>query len=285
MDEANVSSVAISVNPGSDYSADARIREAKGGTLIRALVVLMLLVAAQGIPADFAQNVTPHYYYHRGSVLRSVERPTDEQIEQWWLAGRKESADKWKENEKVEIARAKPVVLEGGEQAFLCLLNFYDRPYNFRTAVVLARPHLKAAQEIKGLWRKFAVYDVDNDGVSEIVIEGSVTAHGSTEGTKSILRFDGWKPIVLHEQEFGDYLGYCGEEDTGWKCHSKEVYWQFTDLNGDGMTDLVELVIYREGPERDQLKWRTEVHAYLLKGKKFIEVTPDLKLVEDLDSK
>jgi hypothetical protein len=68
----------------------------------------------------------------------------------------------------------------------------------------------------------------------------------------------------------------CGRSESGRPCSSKEVKWFFTDLDGDGAEDLVELIIYRHGEERDQLHWKTQVNSYLLKDKKMVSVSPGL---------
>ncbi len=63
-----------------------------------------------------------------------------------------------------------------------------------------------------------------------------------TEVRKVIFYFDGWKPVILHERKFiEDNLGSgCSAEDDR-MCHREVVTWTFTDIDRDGVKDLVEL--------------------------------------------
>jgi hypothetical protein len=47
------------------------------------------------------------------------------------------------------------------------------------------------------------------------------------------------------------------------------------DVDGDGRQDLVELIDCGEGPEPDDLTWKTKVNVYLFKEKKLVLVSPD----------
>jgi hypothetical protein len=235
------------------------------------LAILGLFIALPVLAGAMETDVTPHYQRQLPPLSQTPQRPSDEQIKRWWLPART-----WQECEMLDIIKVEPVVLESREKAFLCSVGFPDRPRLFLSGALLVRPELEEAREIPEIWRDFEVYDFDRDGISEIFTWGYSLGTGYIGGWKSILHFDGWVPVILHKQEFGDDLNSCGKEVIGRSCHSKEVYWSFTDLDGDGNIDLVETLIYKEGEEPEQLKWRSEVHAFLLKDKKFIAVTPDL---------
>jgi hypothetical protein len=237
-------------------------------------IVVVLFALAPTLAAGMEKDITPHYCapYACGPVRSSLQQPSLDEIREWWFPMRT-----WEECKDLSIERIERVVLESHEEAFLCEVWFPDRPRLFLSGALLVRPNLKEAREIAEMWRDFEVYDFDGDGVSEIVTWGYGLAQGHTDGWKSILHFDGWEPVILHKQNFGDSLGCCGKEIIGRECDSKEVYWSFTDLDGDGKIDLMELLIYKEGPEPEQLKWKTETHAYLFKGGKLVPATPNLK--------
>lgn len=200
------------------------------------------------------------------------ETPNHEQIRKWWFPGRN-----WKQCKELTIDRIEPVALESGEQAFLCSVGFPDRARLFLAGSLLVRPNLQAATELDVVFEDFDIYDLDGDGISEVVTWGCGLGQGQTACRRNILRIRGWDPVILYQRQFGDNLGACGQEMMGRNCRSLEVYWSFADLNGDNKIDLLELLVYKEGPDTDQLKWRTETKAYLLKDGKFVQASPDLE--------
>ncbi len=197
--------------------------------------------------------------------------PSKAQIYEWWpLEDRKQP------DEPLEIGSVVPVVLKGGEEAFLCAVDFPDRPRGDRYGTLLVRLHLKEARHVHVPQGVNEVIDLDADGISEVLMSWSFMAQGLLYANRTIGYFDGWEYVVLHEQSFGNDLGWCGKKYYGRDCESKEVHWSFTDLNGDGTKDLVEILIFEDGDEPDKLKSRIEVRAYLFKDKKFVPITPDM---------
>ncbi len=239
----------IHVPDGSAFDMDA---------MLCTLIILSLLM---GVPA-FA-------------VGPADRAPTHSQIMKWWKPG-----DTYKPDEAMEIGDVQLVRLVNGEKAFAGSVTFPYRGYCCNAGILLIRPVLQEAREIRllNLAGVDEVTDIDRDGISEVVTSASFGRHGFSGGEKTILHFDGWRPIVLHKQSFGDNFGDCGKEFERGPCESKEVKWFFLDLDGDRKSDLVEVLIFGEGEEPDRLKWALGVNFYLLKNGKFVSAKANLKM-------
>jgi hypothetical protein len=143
---------------------------------------------------------------------------------------------------------------------------------------LLVRPDLKEARQTHELDQVERVIDLDRDGVDEVVLSRWHTSTGETWGSHSLIQFDGWKPIILHSQEFNDnFGGLCSKSENGISCHSRVVTWTFTDLDQDHVVDLVETIVDTDGDEYDQpdrLTRTTKVNLYWFKDNKFVLVAP-----------
>ncbi len=144
----------------------------------------------------------------------------------------------------------------------------------------MVRPKIKEVQEIEEpVEQDSIVHDLNHDGISEIETVSLGSGQGTTEGTKSIVQFEGWKPIVLHQMEFNDNLGCCGPPLGGCgQCVSKEVNWKFVDLDGDGNEDLVEEIIFKKGPQEEQLSTKKMTNKYLFKNNTFTKIKEKQKM-------
>jgi hypothetical protein len=224
------------------------------GAMISRLIVLFLLlaVACLAVPTD-------------DSV------PSNSQIEKWWKLENRERPD-----EELEINDVQPVRMKSGEKAFVASVHFPTRNHCCGYGILLVRPSLQEARQTHELMSVSKVIDLDYDRIDEVVMGGGFTGQGQHAESKAIVYFDGWDPVVLYERGFGDNLGACGRSDYERSCYSEEVTWVFTDLDGDHIRDLVELIVYREGKEPEQLSWTTKVNGYLFKDKKFVPASPTL---------
>lgn len=187
-----------------------------------------------------------------------------------------EIQSRWKQHSKEEMTiDGSPVqiALRGKEIAFLMPVYFVARGRNDMNHAVLVRPAIKAIREVAyPVSRDSVAHDLDHDGISEIETVSLGSGQGTTDGEKSIVQFDGWKPIILHRKNFYDNLGACGSPEAGLgKCESQEINWQFTDLNHDGKDDLIEEIIIKTGTDSDKLKIKKKIiKKYLFNNGKFI---------------
>ncbi len=192
--------------------------------------------------------------------------PSNDDIQNWW-----------KQNSKEEMTiEGKPsqIGLRDKEIAYLVPVGFYGRGRNFIWHTVMIRPAIKQVREVEEpVRRDNIVHNLNHDGISEIETVSLGSGQGTTEGEKSIVQFDGWKPTILHRVDFHDNLGACGPPPSGsGQCVSKEVNWKFVDLDGDGNDDLVEDIVIKKGPFEDKLISRTTTYRYLFKNNTFVKI-------------
>src|ERR1039457_4623130 len=157
--------------------------------------------------------------------------PSIETIKAWW--GRTS-------NEEISITDDRgplPITLRNHEPAYLRGVSFFDRGRNFMDQTLLIRPKLREVREAGDLvGRDSVVHDLDHDGISEIETVSLGSGQGTTMGTRSLVQFDGWTPVVLHQAKFEDDEGVWGIRDD--RYYAREVDWKFRDLDGDGIDDL-----------------------------------------------
>lgn len=188
---------------------------------------------------------------------------TDAQIEQWWKSGQKVAPD-----ERLEVnGNMTSIKLTGNEEAVLVTVTFPGRGRNSYDGVLLVRPKLKEAREIEGIknFKVFTSFRLDSEP-SLISAAGSDSGGGTTFGEKRALFFDGWNPVVLHEERLGNNSGSCGPDRA---CFAQELEWIFLDLNGDSRVDLVEVVIQKYGGQ-NKTRWVAKTNTYLRKGNRFV---------------
>lgn len=182
--------------------------------------------------------------------------PSKGAVETWWYS---------MSTEKMTIID--PLIeirLQNKEVAYLAEAAF-DRGRNDMFHVVMIRPLLKTVEEIEESVRQnIEVYDLDHDGISEVVASAVSSGQGSESGIKSIVQFDGSSPTILHQAEFESG---CAADLSS--CSSRLVSWKFVDLNNDGNSDLIEEITLSEGHENKPTITSKEIHKFLFKGGQF----------------
>jgi hypothetical protein len=196
--------------------------------------------------------------------------PNDSQIKSWWNPDDGQDPDK-----ELEIKDVHRVRLKSGENAFVASVSFPRRARCCSYGILLVRPALQEARQTHSLARVIEAIYLSDAQITAVAISGSFTGQGQLSGDIAILYFDEWQPIEICQREFGNNLAeICGKTGSGRRCHSEEVIWTFTDLDGDKIKDLVEIIITKDGEEPDQLTWKTKVNAYLIKDLQLVPVSP-----------
>jgi len=176
--------------------------------------------------------------------------PTKETIIGWW-----------NQPEKVEIGEVRQITLLGGEVAYLASAQFPDRGRNFSHGAILARPSQQKAIDLSTLVDfQFDIVKLSSYPVSHIVTTPWASGQGTHEGTKTLLYFSGWEPIVvLTRLEYDD----LGVNEGACPSKSRSFDWKFIDLNNDETLDLVEVrVDETKALPRCLLKKKTATRRY-----------------------
>ena len=195
----------------------------------------------------------------------SVLSPQKLEVQAWW---------KLHSLEPVELnEEPAPVYLRSKELAYLAAAAFPGRSGDDQRQVLLIRPDLQEVREAGEAVRdNFVVLDIAEDGVNEVMALSTRTEQGVFKGTRTIVQFDGWNAVVLHQAVFGDNLGVCGHDLQTPKCFENSVEWIFSDLDQDGVDDLIEKLLFSVGPSEDHLQVvHRKTQAYLFKDDTFVK--------------
>jgi hypothetical protein len=180
----------------------------------------------------------------------------------------------WKENSEEEISIEydgyKSLHLSNNEKAYLANVYVYGRGRNFASQVILIRPKLKKVVILDSpITHEFEIFDLDNNGVSEIVGTSLGSGQGTTKGKKSIIQIDEWERItILREMDFTDNSGAYGKKD--YRYFMKDVFWEFSDIDKDGKLDLRETRVIHEGRNNRNPIVTEGLYKYVFKNNEFI---------------
>src|SRR5262245_33786630 len=146
-------------------------------------------------------------FLHVGPALRGAQAaqpPHSAQIQQWWSA--RSSEELTLEGEPQEVS------LRGGEVAYVIPVGFYQRGRNFIWHSVLVRPSLEEVRENPSQVgsKVITVQDLDGDGVTEVFTASTASGGGTSQTFYSVVQFDGWEPVLLHQLLSEENLGDCG---------------------------------------------------------------------------
>ena len=188
-------------------------------------------------------------------------QPSRETVQAWWKS--KSNGEMIIEGNIIEIRLRDKTI------AYLAQASFNNRGRNDTWHAIIIRPELEEVREVEEPVRSdIAVYDLDHDGVSEVVAVSLGSGQGTTVGTKSIVQFDGWTPIVLYKADFEDNEGAYGTRNI--RYFSRDISWRFVNLDKDGRSDLVEEITTKKGRNhRSPITTRIR-HKFVFKGGRFI---------------
>lgn len=105
--------------------------------------------------------------------------------------------------------------------------------------VVLVDSKNNRAKEVKEfeLTYKVQCYDVNQDGISEIILTEGFGRGGYNTRTMKLVQVTDFTIKTLHTADAYDAQGTCNEE-----VEEKYVTWAIKDLDGDGIDELLETV-------------------------------------------
>ncbi len=160
--------------------------------------------------------------------------------------------DLWNSNHKSEEdvmeINTKPLLvrLKNREDAFLFGVSFPNRGMHFLNGTLLYIPTTKKICDLSNQsLDPIHVHDFDKNGISEIVSESSALGQGYMETISKIYQLDECEPLILKEIESTDNEGAVGEDSPEYK--SVNSTWEFRDLDGDNIDDLIEITTINDG--------------------------------------
>lgn len=182
-------------------------------TTVSSVAAVLELKAASGVSptSDVSSTQPSSGVYVAGNI------PSSEIITSWW---------KKKSNVGINVDNVKQIGLLNHEVAFIASATFDDAGRNGMFGAVLIRPTLQEVHDLReSVGSEFEIYDLDNDGVSEVVTKVSGSGQGTEIGDKLIVLFDEWNPVVLHQVHFETGMNAdltAGTEETiEWKLVPK----------------------------------------------------------------
>jgi len=161
------------------------------------------------------------------------------------------------------------IYLANKERAYLVPASLKGATRNSYFPYILVRPGLKQAKVLttKVMKQVEAIYDLDNDGVFELVVRSIDSGQGFEEGTKSIIQFDQWTPKVLYQVNIKSSDGAYDDRDA--RYYDQSFLWEFKDINNDGVVDHKERYTSKKGREGTYPKTIITNTAYIFKDGKF----------------
>jgi len=146
-----------------------------------------------------------------------------------------------------------------GEKAFIAICSVNRSHAEGFTTSLIIRPKYKEAREFinidDGVWdgRDIdKVVDIDHDGISEIVIGTGHLTQGFYSGDRMVVSVKDWLPHKLFKRRVNDCSGsgwfrYIQQIDDCSFGSPVSVSFEFEDLDGDGILDLIETSTRYEG--------------------------------------
>ncbi len=195
--------------------------------------------------------------------------PTIAQVRQWWRIGEPFSLDGLYK------------ILLNSEIAYLSSVFFENREKFCNSNTILIRPKLKKIKEIEGIgiecigFNSIKVLDLNNDGTSEVEIEGSFTAQGYMEGMKRLININRWDVSHIRTVEYSNNLDAgCGENYDRRECYDINVKWSYKDLNNDGSLELIEYRTEKRWLKESDVTEKYSHNYFMLKDMKLIPYNP-----------
>ncbi|MDR0927152.1 MAG: hypothetical protein LBO69_05235 [Ignavibacteria bacterium] len=232
--------------------------------IVKYLLIFAFCIVCGAIGAGLAAN----FFYTKADVNTGNVALTSDNIEE-------ELQSEFKNLQKIltdtsVIHKAKPFFLTDGRKALL--VAFYDsysgRNQSYKLAVIM--PDTNIAYWVRGEYPLYTyewissnpvldidsiiIMDLDNDGVSEVIYECGSSGNGGSESQHYIanLSLDVESNcvnarILYSNSEFDNDIFTATAmyiERGYYECVNKELHWEFKDINGDGVLDLVERIHY-----------------------------------------
>jgi hypothetical protein len=203
--------------------------------MARAISLWAVLVVT--VQADTGSEVPARSSMVPAAVPKAADQPDDDTILQW--AGLDKEAN---------VAKTLPVKLGGGEDAFVAEIE-RDYGRNDMAGAYLVRPSLKGATLIIG-----SVHGIDPvpaviaDSNRFVVIFTGASGQGDIAFGSSLVYFNDWESVILHEVNLLDSAACSNFADSDFSCSQNELHWKYDSNNNDLL--LLETIVSAE--------WRTQ---------------------------
>lgn len=152
----------------------------------------------------------------------------------------------WKIKENYQIKKIIEISLSKKETAFLAKVFFNDRQACCQSKLVLIRPKKGQVRELDLAVTNFRVLNLDFNDISEIEVDYVLEGQGYIQGSKKLLYFKAWQPIIIYEGNYSDNT----KTGCGYEYHKKyamplinctvsNIGFSYAFLNEDDNLDLI----------------------------------------------
>jgi hypothetical protein len=175
------------------------------------------------------------------------------------------------EEDVIEV-NSKPfsIRLKNRADALLFEVSFPNRGIHSLNGTLLYIPNTNelcdlSDQEINPI----RVHDFDKNGVSEIQSESSSLGQGYMVTINKIYQLDDCNPIILKKVESTDNAGAVDEE--GPEYLSINYSWEFHDIDGDQIDDLIEIETVNDGVKNIKPNSKVKKFSFYFKNEKYVK--------------
>ncbi|MBT5655168.1 MAG: hypothetical protein HOI80_06730 [Alphaproteobacteria bacterium] len=167
---------------------------------------------------------------------------TNNLINSWWDSPTKYNSTKVLCENLEQIVDVRP---SPEEIAFIAVCGVNrSHAEGFFTSLII-RPKYKEAREFLLANYIGKVVDIDNDGISEVVLTSGTSHQGFYNGSVQVVSVNGWDPTIIFERGLEDCSGSSWYRYANGPCQFGKpttASFDFKDLDGDNILDLVETV-------------------------------------------
>lgn len=164
------------------------------------------------------------------------------------------------------VESAIPFQLISGERALIAKISRFQGR-NDMYGAYLVRPSAKDAQEISESVHSIQTIPKEDDPKNRIVIIKTGASGGGNESYRwSIVYFDDWKMVTLHELDFSNSAACFNFPGMGYSCTQNKVAWDFETDKSDLI--LKETVVHSESKDITActIPANSTVTTYRIKG-------------------
>lgn len=156
---------------------------------------------------------------------------------------------------KTDVKAVTPIVLKGGEKAYIASVEFPEQGRNFWGGYILARPKLKKAILLKNFGGQANEVTTVSDfpSGSHVIIGSGGSGQGVVMRDSFVVYFDGWQAKILHKASSYSNFGTCGE-DIGGACEATDSFINVLQTDSSTKAQVVITQVNYFGPNAESLK-------------------------------